>query len=103
MRRNALAVGSPERTVHQADRALTGALDQERHARVAVHADELAVRDQQAHRLDLLDLHADLGFVGANARELAVGRASLGADEAVADVDRIDEGVGWMFVGCWSG
>ena len=58
-----------------------------------MHADELAIGNQQTHRLDFIHLHADLRFVGADAGELAVGRAGFRVDEVVADVHREDEGV----------
>ena len=83
MGQNALASRSPEGAIHQSNRAVTGLLDEHFDALVAVHADKLTVGNQQTHRLDFINLHAYLRFIGADARELAVGRARFGGDEFV--------------------
>ena len=88
VRHDALPVRPPEGAVHQTHGALAGFFHEHADALVAVHADELAVGDEQAHRLDGLHFHAHLGFIRADAGELAVGRARFGFDETVADVHR---------------
>jgi len=88
MGHHALLRRSPEGAVHQPHGTLARLFHQNFGPDVPVHADKLAVGNQQAHGLDLVYLHANLRFVGPNPGELPIGGAVLGRDEAVANVHR---------------
>ena len=93
MRKNTLAVWSPEGAVHQPDRTPACILNEQGHADIPVHADKLASRNEKAHRLDGIHLHADLRLIRPDPGELPVRRPVGGGDEPVANVHRENEGV----------